>query len=151
MQASWVRVAGMVMEGHRVASQKSEHYPRGAVEMQLPFFRELGLDLSPYFLGTINVSIEPHTFTMVNPQYTFHDVNWTEAHPPEHFSFSACRILFAGQEYEAWVYYPHPETKKRHFQNPSLVEVIAKYIPGIQYGDRVELELNPEEIEITFR
>jgi phage pi2 protein 07 len=51
-------------------------------------------------------------------------------------------------EYDGWVYYPHPETKKTHFQNPSLVEVITHLIPEIQYGDAVEVELNTDEITV---
>jgi len=43
----------------------------------------------------------------------------------------------------------HPETKKTHFQNPSLVEVITYEIAGIQYGDALEIEVNPQEITIT--
>ena len=50
--------------------------------------------------------------------------------------------------YEGWVYYPHPETKKTHFQNPSLVEVISYEIPNIRYGDALEVDLNPEEITV---
>jgi hypothetical protein len=46
------------------------------------------------------------------------------------------------------VYYPHPETKKRHFESASLLEIITSFIPEIQYGERVELELSPEEIHI---
>jgi hypothetical protein len=46
------------------------------------------------------------------------------------------------------VYYPHPETKLRHFQNPSLLEVIAYPIPEIKYGDGVDVWVNPEEITI---
>jgi hypothetical protein len=55
-------------------------------------------------------------------------------------------VIFEGREYDGWVYYPHPETKLRHFQNPSLLEVIAMPIPGIQYGDALQVLLNPEEI-----
>jgi hypothetical protein len=46
------------------------------------------------------------------------------------------------------VYYPHPETKKRHFENASILEIISVYIPEIHYGGRVELELNANEIRI---
>ena len=51
-------------------------------------------------------------------------------------------------EYDGWVYYPHPETKRRNFQNPSLIEVIAMEISGIQYGDALDVMVNPEEIEV---
>jgi hypothetical protein len=67
---------------------------------------------------------------------------------PEHFSFSRCKIVFKEVEYEGWVYYPHPETKLRHFQNPSLLEVIAMGIKDIRYGDEVDVSVNAEEISI---
>jgi hypothetical protein len=57
-------------------------------------------------------------------------------------------VIYRGHEYAGWVYYPHPETKKRNFQNPSLVEVIAMPIPGIEYGDELEVLLNPAEIRV---
>jgi hypothetical protein len=144
----WQAVDGVIVPGHRVASQKSEYYPRGTIEMQTPFFRDLGLDLAPYHSATLNVSIAPLTFAMQHPQYTFHNVHWTDAHPPEHFSFSPCRVTFQGQMHTGWIYYPHPETKERHFQNPSLVEVISEFIPGIGYGDGIRLEVRADQVEI---
>jgi hypothetical protein len=148
MNTEWQTVRGVVLRGHQVASQRSDHYPRGSIEMQVPFFKALGLDLTPYYWGTLNVSIAPYTFSMTAPEYTFRSVNWTTKHPPEDFSFSRCSILFRGNRYEGWVYYPHPETKKRHFQNPSLVEIIAPRIPGIAYGDVVDIELNSAEVSV---
>ena len=79
-------------------------------------------------------------------QYTFEHVAWTDLHPPETFSFSRCLVIFRGLSYDGWVYYPHPETKLRHFQNPSLLEVIALPIPEIGYGDQLLAHLNPAEI-----
>ena len=70
-------------------------------------------------------------------------------HPPERFSFSQCKVIFGDVEYDGWVYYPHPETKLRHFQNPSLLEVIAYQIPEIKYGDKVVVLVNTEEILIA--
>jgi hypothetical protein len=148
MSARWVTVSGMVVRGHRVASQKSQHYPRGTIEMQVPFFKELGLDLAAFYWATLNVSISPHTFAMKAPQYTFRGVAWTTKHPPEDFSFSRCYILFGGVRYEGWVYYPHPETKKRHFQDPTIVEILAPHITGIEYGAQVGIELNTDEVSV---
>jgi hypothetical protein len=85
---------------------------------------------------------------MLKPEYTFHDVEWTDLHPPEHFSFSRCRVLFGSVEYDGWVYYPHPETKIRNFQTPSLLEVIAIPISNIHYGDKVHVLVNSDEISI---
>jgi len=144
----WILLHGTIVEGYRVASSPSKDYPYGALDRQRPIFAARGLDLSGYFNGTLNIDIRPHTFKLIKPEFTFHHVEWTDLHPPEHFSFSRCRVIFKDLEYEGWVYYPHPETKLRHFQNPSLMEVIAMPIPGINYGSEVSVFVNPEEIEV---
>lgn len=139
---------GILVRGHQVASRPSKDYPYSSLEKQKPYFKDRGLDLYDYFNGTLNISIAPHTFTMSAPEYTFELVEWTDLHPPETFSFSRCKVIFKNKIYEGWVYYPHPETKKTHFQNPSLVEVITYEIPGIRYGDELDLALNILEINI---
>ncbi len=136
------------MQGHQVASRPSKAYPYSSLEKQKPYFKALGLDLSAYFNGTLNISIAPFEFEMTKPELTFPLVKWTDLHPPETFSFSRCKVIFEGREYEGWVYYPHPETKKTHFQNPSLVEVIAQEINGIKYGDEIKVVINKDEITI---
>ncbi|MHB8136150.1 MAG: hypothetical protein ACYDH1_18230 [Anaerolineaceae bacterium] len=142
-------VSGIVVEGHRVASRPSKDYPYSALEKQKPYFKERGLDLGQFFLGTLNVSIAPLTFEIVKAEFTFPLVAWTDLHPPEMFSFSPCKVRFQGKQYEGMLYYPHPETKIRHFQDPALMEVLAAYIPGIGYGSQVELLLNLEQIKIV--
>lgn len=144
----WTRVHGRIVEGYRVASGPSADYPYGALNRQRPLFASRGLDLSNYFNGTLNIDIRPHTFKLVNPEFTFYHVEWTDLHPPEHFSFSRCKVVFRGIEYDGWVYHPHPETKLRHFQNPSLLEVIAMPIPEVRYGEELEVLVNPQEIEV---
>jgi hypothetical protein len=144
----WIPVEGTVVQGYRVASGPSKDYPYGALARQKPLFKKLGLDLEGYYEGTLNLSIRPHTFELFRPEFTFRDVVWTDLHPPEHFSFSRCRVEFRGLAYAGWVYYPHPETKKRNFQDPSLLEVIARPLPGLVYGDRLTVFVNPEEIRI---
>ena len=137
------------MRGHQVASRPSKDYPYSSLEKQKPFFKALGLDLHEYFNGTLNISIAPLEFEMIRPQFIFELVEWTDLHPPETFSFSRCKVFFKGVEYTGWVYYPHPETKKTHFQNASLIEVITYEIPDIQYGDKLEIEVNTDEIHVT--
>ena len=139
------------MRGHQVASRPSQAYPYSSLEKQKPFFKERGLDLYQYFNGTLNISIAPLTFEMAAPELTFERVEWTDLHPPETFSFSRCTVIFKGREYAGWVYYPHPETKKTHFQDPSLVEVITHKITGIEYGDFIKIILNTDEIKIRER
>ncbi len=139
---------GILMRGHQVASRLSKDYPYSSLEKQKPLFKALGLDLYKYFNGTLNISIAPLEFEMIKPEYTFELVEWTDLHPPETFSFSRCKVIFKGGEYPGWVYYPHPETKKTHFQNASLIEVITSEIPDIQYGDGLDIEVNLDEILI---
>lgn len=142
------RISGVLLRGHQVASRPSKDYPYSALEKQKPFFKTRGLDLYEYFNGTLNISIAPLRFEMSAPEFTFPLVEWTELHPPETFSFSQCIVHFKENAYPGWIYYPHPETKKRHFQDPSLIEAIAKYIPDIHYGDSLEVEVNLKEITV---
>jgi hypothetical protein len=143
-------INGKLIQGHQVASGTSptSPYPQGTIATQIPFFKKLGLDLSPYFQGTLNIDIAPYVCKVNNPQLTFAQVNWTQLHPPEDFSFSPCQVLYNDGSYAGWVYYPHPETKIRHFHNPSVMELIAVTIPNIKYGDLLQIEINPLEIEI---
>src|SRR5512141_2547983 len=116
MPPTWTLVTGTLARGYHVASGPSKDYPYGALERQRPLFKERGLDLSGYFDGTLNIDIRPYEFSLLKPEFTFKNVEWTDLHPPEHFSFSHCRVLYESDKYEGWVYYPHPETKKRNFQ-----------------------------------
>ena len=141
-------VSGVIVAGYRVASGPSKDYPYGSLEKQIPLFKKCGLNLERFHLGTLNVSIAPSSFEMEHPEYTFRQVAWTDLHPPEDFSFSRCVVTFKGTNNAGYVYYPHPETKKRHFESASLLEIISVYIPEIQNGERAELELNADEIRI---
>ena len=145
---AWTLVHGKLAQGYRVASGPSKDYPFGALDRQRPIFAARGLDLSSYFNGTLNIDISPRTFKLIKPEFTIHNVEWTDLHPPEHFSFSRCKVIFKEVEYDGWVYYPHPETKLRHFQNPSLLEVIAMPIPEIQYEDELQVLVHPLEIAV---
>ncbi len=143
-------VKGKLIQGHRVASGLAEDspYAEGTISMQIPFFQNLGLDLSTYFRGTLNIDISPYTYTIQKPKYTFRQVNWTTEHPPEDFSFASCQVRHNGDLYDGWVYYPHPETKIRHFHNPSLLEVIALPINDLVYGDSLQLLIKSQEISL---
>lgn len=118
--------------------------------MQTPFFKERGLDITPYYRGTLNISISPYKFRVKKAEYKFSKVDWTPYHPPEDFSFSRCNLIFYGETYDGWIYYPHPETKIRHHQNDSLMEVIAEYIRGIEYGALIEVVVKPSEIDLQL-
>jgi hypothetical protein len=145
-----IQIEGKLIQGHQVASGKSPNspYKEGTIATQTPFFQKLGVDFSPYFQGTLNIDISPYIYVMKKPQFSFQQVNWTTAHPPEDFSFSRCHIIYNNESYDGWVYYPHPETKIQHFQNSSVIELIAMPIPNIKYGDRLKISINNLEIDI---
>lgn len=144
-----ITLKGIVVQGHQVASRPSDVYPYGTIEKQKPYFKELGLDLDGFYNGTLNISIGPNTFEMSKPEITFEKLKWTDLNPPETFSFSRCVLIYKDVRYTGWIYYPHSETKVRHFNNPAVIEVLARYVPDIHYGDEVELELNSDEISIV--
>lgn len=150
MGVQWLGVSGSLQCGHRVASGMAEDspYPKGTIEMQIPFFQQRGLDLSSFFFGTLNISINPYFFKIEKPEYTFRNVKWHTDFAAEDFSFSHCRVIFDRKIREGLIYYPHPETKIGHFQDNSTLEVIAEYIERVSYGDRVDIEVNPTEISI---
>jgi len=149
-KSQWITLKGKLQKGYRVASGPSEAYPEyGSIEKQKPYFKQLGLDIDHVFNGTLNISIAPYEFDMTKPGISFQNVKWTELTNAEDFSFSSCKIIFQGTEYNGFVYYPDPKTKKEHFQSMSTVEVLAPRVEGIKYGDTVEIMLNSEEIKIT--
>lgn len=149
LEKHWIVLPARLKKGYRVASGPSEAYPEyGSIEKQKPYFKELSLDLDHVFNGTLNISIKPYEFEIVQPEYRFTNVKWTELTNAEDFSFSRCKIIFQGMEYDGFVYYPDPKTKKEHFQDLSTVEVLAHIIKGIKYGDELEILLNGEEIKV---
>ena len=151
MDTEWILVEGIIKQGHQVASglAKDSPYPQGTIEMQIPFFQQLGLDLSSFFLGTLNISIYPQIVTINQPEYTFRNIKWHQDYPTEDFSFSACKVIFEGNNYSGWIYYPHPETKIGHFQESSTIEVIAPCISGINYDARVQLRINSQGFSLV--
>jgi CTP-dependent riboflavin kinase len=150
MDAKWLKVGGILRKGHQVASGMAEDspYPRGTIAMQTSLFKKLGVDLCGYFPGTLNISIAPYTFKVENPEYTFRQVKWLKEYPSEDFSFSRCRIIYQNTVCDGWIYYPHPETKIGHFQDDSTIEIIAPKIEDLNYGDRLEVEINTNELVI---
>ncbi len=138
--ASTVSVSGTVVSGHRVASGQASQspYPAGTIEMQTPRFAALGVDLSPFYSGTLNISIAPYRFEL-RPKITLHQVKWSPNHAAESFSFISIDLNWQQQTFSGLVYYPRPETKIDHFQDLAVLELLMPIIPGIVYGDRVKL------------
>ena len=135
-------------EGYGVASGARGDIPGGTIRPQIPLFKERGLDLSHCFAGTLNVSIAPHSYALMKPRYVFRGLRWSPDSPAEDFSITPCVVTFEHRSVDGYVYYPHPDTKPRHFQPPSVIEVIAPLIEGIAYGSPVRLEVDPSEVGI---
>ena len=140
------RVLGTVVRGHRVASGLAEDSPyrAGTIELQVPVFRQLGVDLSKYYPATINIDVGPHRLRLRDGALTLRNVSWSNEHPPETFSFCACRLEFRETIYGATIYHPHPETKKTHFQSDNIIEVLAPWIRGVEYGANIAVVVGPE-------
>ena len=135
-------LTGHVAAGHGVASGRSTSspYPAGTIDLQAPFFQALGLDLSDCFAGTLNVSFAPTEVVFSEPDFTFPTVHWSDQHPPETFSFWRVELISSDrQRSKAWIYRPHPETKQRHWQPPTVLEVLAPFQQGMRPGAEVSL------------
>ena len=144
------KVSGVLQSGHRVASGLSESspYPAGTIAMQTPYFKKLGLDLSTYYPGTLNISVAPLSFKLRHADFTFKNVFWAKGFPSEDFSFVCCTLIYQEERYAALVYYPHPESKIQHFQTDSLIEILCEKIKGVSYGDSVVIEYEKSRIQI---
>lgn len=145
-----IQLNAILQQGHQVASGLSKHspYPAGTIAIQQPFFAALGLDLSEYYPATLNLNIHPNEFTLQQADYHFKQVHWAEGFEAEDFSFVKCSVGFAQQHYKALIYYPHPETKRRHFQPNTMLEILAPYIANMHYGARLTLQLDAHKIAI---
>lgn len=149
-----IRLKAIVVKGHGVASGKSldPRFQGGTIAMQKPAFQRLGLDLGEYYSGTLNLSIAPLEYKIKQATYTFKNVSWSRAAPPEDFSFFDCRLLYGQAQTtaaEGLIYFPHPETKPQHFQPADVLEVLTAYIEDLSYGAELLLELNDEQITVS--
>ena len=117
--------------------------------MQIPFFKALGLDLEAFHLGTLNVSIAPCRYRVGMARHTFREVKWHPVEPAEDFSFFDVRLLRPRAEAVAGlIYFPHPDTKPEHFQNPDVLELLLPYVEGLSYGEDLLLEIPVEQMVI---
>ena len=146
-------IIGTIIQGHQVASgnAKDPRFPNGTLALQAPIFAAKGFKIDTYHPGTINVSIAPLTYEVLKSIHTFRDVKWHPDTPGEDFSFFNCRIRLADDtDYiDAIVYRPHPETKPEHFQDPSVLEILAPLICGISYGSKVDLQLPRQQLQVV--
>jgi len=156
----WVRCR--LVAGHGVASGRAatSPYPAGTIHLQAPFFAARGIDLAPFFAGTLNLEAPRGHWCLSDPDAQVEALEWTDRHPPETFSFWHCRLRVAAEPaataiagvdppcLSALVYYPHPETKRAHHQAPSCLEVLAPWIPRLRPGMELELGVDPRRCRL---
>ena len=112
MATSWITIPGVVTKGYGVASgNDSPRFPGGTIRAQSQHFLAGGVDISPYYPGTLNVDIAPRRFTVLRPRHTLTDVSWCPDVPAVTFSFSPCRILLPTGPIERTITYQAPFTK----------------------------------------
>jgi hypothetical protein len=88
----WVRCR--LVAGHGVASGRAatSPYPAGTIHLQAPYFAARGIDLSPFFAGTLNLEAARGHWRLQDPDARVEALEWTDRHPPETFSFWHCRL-----------------------------------------------------------
>ena len=144
------KIKGKIIPGYGVASGKGKdpRYPEGTLRMQFDHFKERGLDLGSYYLGTLNIDIAPYSFKVKNPKYFFEAVNWSSHIPPENFYFFDITLFFEGNDYDGLIYMPGPETKVEHEQIATVLELILPRIEGLSTNQTVHLEIKRDGLEI---
>ena len=144
---------GLITRGHRIASGQNRdvRFPRGTLAMQSPFFKEHGFDITRFFKGTLNISLQDSNFKLGRPRHFFPLVRWSDDLPPENFSFYQCSLTMKQSStiYESFVYWPHPSTKPEFKQDPSVLEVIAPFIEGVHYGDEIIITADSSNINLS--
>lgn len=143
-------VRGEIKSGHGVASGKGkdERYPEGTLKQQFKYFLGRGLDLSNYFMGTINLDISPNTYEIKKPKHFFKNIDWSDYIPPENFYFFDVSLYFKDRAYEGLIYMPDPETKEDHVQIPNMLELILPKINGLEYGLTVDIAIKKDQLNI---
>jgi hypothetical protein len=137
-------ISARVVAGYRVASglNGNPRFPGGTLRMQAPHFRDRGFDISHLYPGTLNVSIAPHSYRVVKARHTFAQVKWHPSEPAEDFSFFDVRATCPNDcSVFGFVYFPHPETKPEHFQQPDVLELLLPFLEGLRYGMVLTLEI----------
>ena len=142
---------GVVVAGHGVASGCADDSPfaAGTISLQTPHFAARGLDLVPFVPATVNLDLAPVRLVPHAPRWTFPEVEWTDVHGPETFSFVECTVRRGEETVAGLVYLPHPETKPMHHQPGTVVELLLPHLPGLGAGECLVVTVPEEQAEFT--
>ncbi|GAA4270984.1 hypothetical protein U6A24_03710 [Aquimarina gracilis] len=145
-----MEVKAKVIPGYGAASGRNndERYSKGTISTQSEHFRQRGLDLSSYFMGTLNVDISPYTYSIKTPKFFFKNINWSKYISPENFYFFDIELIFGDKSYFGLVYMPDPATKQEHKQLATTLELILPKIENLEYGAEVYLRLEDSQLKM---
>lgn len=146
-------ITARIVQGHRVASglNGNPRFPGGTLRMQAPHFLVRGFDVSQLYPGTLNVSIAPFSYRVVKPRHTFTNVKWHPTEPAEDFSFFDVRLILSpATAVKGFIYFPHPDTKPEHFQQPDVLELLMPFVEGLRYGAEVKLEIPTSQMIVEL-
>lgn len=148
-------VDAVVVRGHRVASGACDdpRFPAGTIALQLPRFRRLVAEFDAYlggpaFPGTINLAVGGRV-VVDTPGIRLAAVAWTAVFPPETFFLAGGRLHHRGLRHPVFLYMPDPATKPDHLQPPDRIELLAAWIPDLNYGDPVRLDYPAAALTIS--
>jgi hypothetical protein len=142
-------IPATVVRGHRVASGQNgdPRFPDGTIRMQATHFLAQGLDISSFHPGTVNVSIAPYRYRILQARLTIRKVAWHPTEPAEDFSFFDVQLSHQDTApIRGLIYHPHPETKPEHFQADDVLELLLPWTDGLSEGTQVRLAVPPEQI-----
>ena len=151
---SQTTILAKIVPGYGIASGKTKdsRFPSGTLALQMPFFESFDFGIQSFHQGTLNLDISPYSYGLGRPSFSFSDIKWSKDLPPENFSFFACSLINPLDKnkkvYPSFVYWPHPSTKPGFEQPSGVLEVLAPYIPELQYG--MSLVIKSETNIISF-
>jgi hypothetical protein len=88
---------------------------------------------------------------VVKPKFTFKQVKWHPTDPAEDFSFFDVRVAQeTAHDVSGYIYFPHPETKPKHFQSPNVLELLLPFLSSIGYGARLRLAVPTAQMRIEL-
>ena len=67
---------------------------------------------------------------------------------PSHVLDGPNRLGVPDVDVPGLVYWPHPETKARHWQSRSTLEILAPYVEHVSLGQTFELGVNLAAIQV---
>ena len=116
--------------------------------MQNPYFQALGLDLSHYHRGTLNIT-SLRTGIRARAAPDFPRSKMASHRTRGDFSFFDVRLIRPGAlPSEGLIYFPHPDTKPKHFQQPDVLELLLPFVNGLSYSTEIRLEVPTEQMLI---